>query len=100
MGSKPVDITINRGRLKVTPYRRNALKKDTVVWSCNKGPFIIQFLTQTPFAAKTMISGGSPHKKSARVREKAKRGAYKYAVAVYANGRIYLDANCPAIIID
>jgi hypothetical protein len=100
MANKLVHITIKDGRLKISPYHLKTQNSDTVIWDCNKGPFAVQFLERSPFSESTFISGRSRHQKSAKVRSRARKDSYEYAVAVYWNGRIYLDANCPAIIID
>jgi plastocyanin len=76
---------------------------DTIQWWSNDGPFAIQFAGISPVS----FGGGRSRAVKADyfelegiVREGAQPGAYRYACALSADGKVHLDAGCPEIIID
>jgi hypothetical protein len=81
-----IEIDVSTGAFQ---YRRKFVhlkQGDTIDWTCNQGPFAIQFVGRT--------------QPGQTVRQNAQADLYRYAVAVYANDKVYLDAECPAIIMD
>ena len=72
---------------------------DTVRWSCSRGPFAIQFDTVSPLPLAALQATESTEQQS--VWPEAQPGTYSYACSVYdrRTERVYLDAACPAIII-
>jgi hypothetical protein len=76
---------------------------DEIEWECS-GAFAFQFLKTTPFAQKRFqsnaVSGGKHGLKLRVPPNAAKKAEHFYAVAVSAGDRVFLDAECPAIIID
>ncbi len=72
---------------------------DTVKWSCSNGPFAIQFDAVSPLPLVALQATESTKPQS--VWPQAQPGTYSYACSVYDRGtdRVYLDAACPAIII-
>jgi hypothetical protein len=96
------DITIRlngNGKLEYDKDPFHAKRGQQIAWACVY-PCAIQFRGETP-----LDEGGSPHPVNNKlmkgtVKKDAKLVAYDYACAVYANDRVYLDAACPAIIID
>jgi plastocyanin len=86
-----------KGDLSYTPALLHASRGNTIEWTCgNSRPLAIQFTRTSPLIRAEFHSGDPDLK----VRPDAKPGAYRYAVAVFADGKVYLDAACPAIIID
>jgi plastocyanin len=73
---------------------------DQIDWTCNQGPFAIQFLGKTPFT-KSDLKFNKGRSQPSQIAPTAQHNfLYRYAVAVYANDQVHLDADCPAIIID
>ena len=102
MTTEKADVTIGIGSNKKLEYSDDALKAkrgQQLTWECEY-PFAIQFRDISP-----LDEGSSPHhanrgQMKGTVKKVIDTGTYKYACAVYANGTGYLDAACPAIIID
>jgi len=71
---------------------------EIVFRSKNGEPFAVQSKGVSPLE-QADIPGihGSPR---VRVRGDAEPGVYSFACALYANNRIYMDAACPAVIVD
>ena len=85
------------------PSVKNVKQGQSVTWTCAQGPFALSFKDQTPFAQLNLqaTKGDSANAWSvtshpARV---AAPGHFHYAVALYVNGRVYLDAGCPEIVV-
>lgn len=76
---------------------------DEIEWECS-GAFAFQFLKTTPFSQKhfhsNAASGGKHGLKLRVLPNAARKEEHYYAVAVSMGDRVYLDAECPAIIID
>ena len=103
---KEVRITVDplSGDITYRPAVLHGRRVDVVRWTCESGPFAIQFAGLTPFESADDRSGGD---KGARewviekpVRGDASPGGYRYVCAVCADGRAFVDAGCPVIIID
>ncbi len=101
MANKPVTINIVDGELTYDfPKRRLSLtEKDTISWTCQNRPFAIQFVGISPLVEAEIQA--VDHTSSVSVRADAQQGTYAYACAVYDSvaNAVYLDAACPAIII-
>ena len=86
--------------LVYTPAVLRARPTDIVQWTCGNGPFVIQFLRNTPLKKVHIHSSGSRGTEPIFVPQDAPAGRYPYAVAVSAGETVYIDAGCPEIIID
>lgn len=94
-----ISISVSDGLIVFTPSKYRAQPGESVSWTCAEGPFAVQFFGISPLETCDAQSerGNQAH---GSVRRDAVAGIYPYACAVFADGRVYLDANCPAIIID
>jgi hypothetical protein len=90
-----IHIALEGNELVYHPPLLHAGKGSSIEWICD-APFVIQFKGISPLERSEFRSGDT----RIPVRPDAAPGPYEYAVAVYAEGRVYLDASCPAIIID
>ncbi len=72
---------------------------DSIRWMCESGPFVIQFLRSTPLGRVHIHSSGNEIA-PIPVPPGAPKGRHPYAVAVYSEGAVYIDAGCPEIIIE
>ena len=93
---KAVDIAIVNGELQYHPAVLHVVHGDSIAWSCGSGAFVIQFTGISPLEGAEF----RPHDPPLPVRMEAASGTYPYAVAVYADGIVYVDAACPIIIVD
>ena len=93
-------IDENTGAIQYQKKFVHVKRGETIDWTCNQGPFAIQFIGQSPFDSTNFQFKQGRTQPSQIVRQNAQDGLYRYGVAVYANDRVYLDAECPAIIID
>jgi hypothetical protein len=94
-----INIRVDANGIEYDNKEYIAKRGQQLTWACIY-PFTIQFRDVSP-----LEEGGSPHHESNRlmkgnVKKVVAKDKYKYACAVYANDRVYLDAACPAIIID
>ena len=84
------------------PAVLHALPGDRIKWQCNDGPFVIEFKGQTP-VGKVYIHSHPSHETDpadAVIPDHPRPGHYHYAVVVQTEGRLYIDAGCPEIIIE
>ncbi len=86
--------------LVYTPSVLRARPSDSVQWTCENGPFVIQFLRSTPLGKVHVHSNGSRGTGPIWVPEDAPKGRHPYAVAVSTGEAVYIDAGGPEIIID
>ena len=102
MGNTKADINIdigNNGKIVYDHQEFTGERGKKVTWAC-KYPYAIQFRHTS-----AINEGSRPVKESngvmkGTVKMDIKSGTYTYACALYADGNVYLDAACPAIIID
>ncbi|NLV29777.1 MAG: hypothetical protein GXY47_01370 [Acidobacteria bacterium] len=94
-----ISISVSGGLIVFTPSKYRAHPGGSVSWNCAEGPFAVQFFGVSPLETCDAQSEAG-NQASRAVRRDAVAGTYPYACAVFAEGRVYLDANCPAIIID
>ncbi len=75
---------------------------DTIRWWSNQGPFAIQFagISPVPFGGRRSLAQRDIFELEGIVRRTAQPGAYRYACALWVDGKVHLDAGCPEIIID
>lgn len=106
MSTITIEVEIDRDTHVIT-YRKQAAqahRRDVIEWKCKAGPFAIQFTGATPtgFQSKrsTRSSEADTYTLTGVVRKNAEPKVYPYGCAVYAGGKVYLDARCPVIIID
>lgn len=97
---KPVRISVSNGTIHYDHPKRDAHRGDVIAWSCDDGPFAIQFLGISPVETAEARSEGRGQVVKRPVRADAEAGTYLYACAVCVGDQVYIDANCPAIIID
>jgi plastocyanin len=92
------------GRMYIayTPAVLHARHGDSVSWTCGGGPFAIDFKGQSPVGKVQIQSnpGHETHTGDALIHAGARPGHYHYAVAVHKDGVVYVDAECPEIIIE
>jgi hypothetical protein len=81
------------------PSQLHAHRGDRVQWECVNGPFVLQFLGSPPLGKVHVHSQGNAIP-PIQVPAAAISGTYRFAVAVYSDGVVYIDAECPEIIID
>jgi len=102
--AKEVHIVVDpsSGDISYKPAVLHGRRRDAIRWTCESGPFAIQFAGQTPLASADGRSdpGRGEWVVEKEVREDASPGGYRYVCAVYADGRVFIDAGCPVIIID
>ena len=95
-----IEIDVSTGVFRYQKKFVHVKQGDTIDWTCNQGPFAIQFIGRSPFDGASFQFRQGRTQPSQTVRQNAQAELSRYAVAVYANDRVYLDAECPAIIID
>ncbi len=103
---REVRITVDplSGDITYRPAVLHGRRVDVVRWTCESGSFAIQFAGLTPFESADDRSGGDKVAREwvieKQVRDNASPGVYRYVFAVCADGRVFVDAGCPVIIID
>ena len=100
MANRSIEIEVNAGAIEYSKKFIHVKQGDTLDWTCNQGPFAIQFIGKSPFRRANFKFKKGRAQPSKTVRQNAEADLYRYAVAIYANEQVYLDAECPAIIID
>jgi len=95
----PIEISVDPGTGNFTynPAVYHTRPTAPIAWLAN-GTFAIQFTGGTPLD-KAGIRGPGREVVHSKIRSDA-RGIYHYAVAVEIDGKIFLDAGCPTIVID
>ena len=97
-------VTVNQTRgdsfdLTISPTVLHVIPGDTIIFKSNGDAFTVIAKGSSPLN-KADIRGIKGEEVEAIVETAAARGAYLFACAVYKDGKIYMDANCPPIIID
>jgi hypothetical protein len=102
IANESIEITVTaQGNITFNPTTWHEIRGNTICWTCGQGPFAIQFLGISPLnKADDRSHRDEPQKLCLKVRADAQSGVYPYACAVCADGQVYMDASCPAIIID
>ena len=86
------------GNFIYVPSVYHAAPNSSITWIAN-GNWAAQFPHGTPLAEGQISLGGSRGVEIPSTVSKAK-GVYHYMVAVEIEGRVFLDAGCPTIIIN
>lgn len=93
------------GDFYVEPSSKRLKPGQSITWTSSQGPFAISFTDQTPFS-QVLFQGIKPADRegvwtvtSHPVKPNAP-GIFHYAVSIYVNGRVYLEAGCPQVIIE
>jgi hypothetical protein len=103
---REVRVTVDprSGDITYHPAVLHGRQVDAIRWTCESGPFAIQFAERTPFASADDRSDPERGERGwvieKKVRGDASPGGYRYVCAVCAEGRVFVDAGCPVIIID
>lgn len=95
---RTVRIEVRNETINYYPHKCHARRGDIIAWKCADGPFAIQFFGVSPI--DTVEAQSENNEVNKPVRQEIQVASYPYALAVYANNKVYLDASCPAIIID
>lgn|GEM_PF-1329482 len=106
--AKPIEIQVEispeTGDITCSRPVVHAKRSDEVRWTSNGGPFTIQFKGMSPFDSLGKKSHKptptDKHVVEGKVHEQAPAGRYHYAIAMFADGGVALDAGSPEIIID
>ena len=93
-----LQIVPETGDLTCIPTVLHARPGQPIQFESDGLPFSILSNGLSPLNRVDIRSAGKPEDVSARV--DAQPGVYSFACAVFCNGRIYMDAGCPSIIID
>jgi plastocyanin len=76
---------------------------DTITWKCEHGPIAITFGDRSPlvegYQVRSPNSGPFIAAGTVKPRDQVTPGVYYYRVGAQKNGRIYLDAGCPQIVV-
>jgi hypothetical protein len=94
----------DEGDFTYDPSVKNLKPRQTVTWTSTQGPFSISFKVRTPFGRLSFQSERADDRNewfvSTRgVREDVEPGHFHYAVAVVVDDKVFLDADCPEIIV-
>ncbi len=97
-GPKSIQISVTDGQISYDAPNLRAFPGELITWTCSKGPFALQFLEISPLPL-TDYQGNPAKPVSDTI--VAEHGTYSYACAVYdpEAHEVYMDAACPAIII-
>ena len=106
MANKEIVIGVDSetGDIHYSRSVMHAQKGEEIEWISSNGPFAVQFTGVSPLNQV----GRRAVRNEARglwvvrgeVRTEAAPAAYPYVCAVYTDGRVFVDAGCPEIIID
>jgi hypothetical protein len=86
----------------------HAAPDDRITWFSEDGPFAVVFRERSPFSGNQhrissdhRVDKGPFTTQAFTVATRADvYGAYYYAVALAADGEVFVDAGCPSVIID
>ena len=100
-----ITIKVNEhGDFTYDPSVKHVKPGETITWTSTQGPFAICFKDRTPFDHLNhhAIRGAESNSwaVSSRPMRVTKSGHFHYAVAIYADGKVFLDAGCPEIIVN
>ncbi len=82
---------------------QHASPGDTITWTCENGPFTLDFRTPSPLdqgvvQLQSTVQTGI-NTAQATISTSAPKGRYYYGVAVSWGGNVYTDPGCPEVII-
>lgn len=90
MPTHRIAIQVGRGGARCVPDSVRVKRRDTVRWTCARGPYEVRFGWDSPFP-DVSYSGQKGRAASAKVRRDACPGRYKYFVAVYDGRKVVTD---------
>jgi plastocyanin len=94
---------IDDGDFHYQPSVKNVKLGQSVTWTCAQGPFSISFKDRTPFGRTnlhaTKPEGSDSWYVTSAPAKTSELGHFHYAVAIFTNDRVYLDAGCPEVIL-
>ena len=87
----------DRDNMTYIPSMLRVTEGDTVQWCCPSGAFAVMFKDGSPFTKgmDTFSCQGTPSNPMTVANVK---GQFHYAVAVFDERRVHLDAGCPMIL--
>lgn len=89
------------GDFTYAPSVKHVQAGQMVIWVSTQGPFTISFKDGTPFGQLNFHSVRGEEGWFVTTREAGKgSGHFHYAVAIVAEGRVFMDAGCPEIIVN
>ena len=99
-----VSIRVNEdGDFCYDPSVKNIKRGQSVTWTSTQGPFALSFRSRTPVSQIHLQSkkAGSANAWSitSRPAKVSEPGHFHYAVALCMDGKVYLDASCPEIVV-
>ena len=104
IGAGTLIITVLNDNLTYIPSEFHAPVgvDTTIIWISADGPFALAPLGTSPLDRTNIHSEpqGNVHIAKAIIQKTAQPGTYHYAVGLYSGGKVYLDPNCPPIIIE
>jgi hypothetical protein len=100
-----IQITISatlEGDFTYSPSVKRVRVGQALIWTSTQGPFTISFLSQTPFAELDFHAerdGDGWSVRTGRILEDFAPGHFHYAVGIFVDGKVLMDASCPEIIV-
>ena len=99
-----ITIKVNEeGEFTYEPSVKRLREGQPITWACSQGPFCISFQQGTPFDSMDFHGDEGPDGWTATSSEAdvaGEAGHFHYAVAIFWQGRVYMDAGCPEIIVN
>lgn len=96
-----IEIFAKNNRIDYSEEQCHVKRGDEITWTCADGPFAVQFLKDSPVTTLAARSQGkAPVKKAVGPAVRADTYSYACSVFVEKENQVYLDARCPAIIVD
>ena len=100
MADHPIQITVETtpgpdfGNFTYAPTHVRAKPGDTLTFSSPTGPFEVMFKHTVPGNHLHLHTGGTSPANGVDRTNVANRGVHKYAAAVFAAGRVFIDTGC------
>lgn len=99
-----VNISVSpQGDFTYSPSVKHVEPGQVLIWESAQGPFSISFKEGTPFGQLNFHSVKGEEGWliiTGEVRKGGGPGHFHYAVAIYTEGRVFMDAGCPEIIVN
>jgi hypothetical protein len=90
------------GNFTYTPSTLRVTAGDTIEW-CSANPFLVSFRDETPLIQLDTPGTQAPDNQFSTGKMEVSAGVgpsrHHYAVGIYANGQVFMDADCPVIIV-
>ena len=99
-----VSIRVNEdGDFCYDPSVKNIKRGHSVTWTSTQGPFALSFKRKTPVSQLHLqarkAKGSESWSVTSRPAKVSEPGHFHYAVALCVDGKVFLDASCPEIIV-